>query len=116
MIRIGSGLVEMATSWTTLKSIASSKSLSLQYEDDTLNNLYFIFAIDPPVIYTTVIFKGTVPAVSDTTPSRTTRSPRAASMTLACRAASGTSPQRPRRKSSSPRELTTSRRLKRNDR
>lgn len=67
MIRIGSGLVEMATSWTTLKAIASSKSLSLQYEDDTLNNLYFIFAIDSPVIYTTVIFKGTVPVVSDTT-------------------------------------------------
>jgi hypothetical protein len=45
--------------WTTFKSMALSKVLSIQYDDD--GTVYTIFAYDYPVVYVTNIWHGSVP-------------------------------------------------------
>jgi hypothetical protein len=58
-VRIGSGLVTVPKSWTDLKSVLNTKGLSLQYE--TNSDVYDIFCIDNAIVYTTIIYTGTVP-------------------------------------------------------
>lgn len=64
-LSIGSGLIRQTVSWTKFKSIVTIKALAIQYED-IVGNAYGIFAIDGLIVYYSVIFKGTVPAASDT--------------------------------------------------
>lgn len=61
-INIGSGLIKIETDWTNFKSIASDKSLSVQYEESS--DFYEIFGIDLPIVYYTLIYRGTVPPES----------------------------------------------------
>lgn len=61
MANFGVGLVTVTKTWTELKTIVSSKSLLLQYDLDTTNNAYQIFAIDNKILYFTNIYIGTVP-------------------------------------------------------
>lgn len=52
------------TSWTVLKQQSFARQAPLQFEESA--SLYTIFFFDGPLTYSTVIFKGTVPTVSDT--------------------------------------------------
>ncbi len=65
MADLGAGLVVITKSWEDLKDVVLAKNLRLQY-DDRNPAQYEIFAIDGGILYTTVIFTGTVPPVSDT--------------------------------------------------
>jgi hypothetical protein len=49
--------------WTDFKTVVSSKSLSIQYEQDS--NQYYIYAVDNNIVYTSLIYKGTVPDPSN---------------------------------------------------
>ena len=49
--------------WTDFKTVVSSKSLSIQYEQDS--NQYIIYAVDNNIVYTSLIYKGTVPDPSN---------------------------------------------------
>jgi hypothetical protein len=50
------------TTWQDLKSKATSKGLSVQFVETS--TAYEVFAIDAPIVYQTVIFKGAVPDAS----------------------------------------------------
>lgn len=52
--------VTISNTWTNFKSIITSKTLPIQYDDDGIT--YTIFAIDDPMIYICTIWKGTVPS------------------------------------------------------
>jgi len=58
-ITLGSGLIQINRDWAGFKSVVASKSLSMQYEDT--GSQYEIFAIDSMIVYTTIIYTGTVP-------------------------------------------------------
>lgn len=63
MINFGSGFIRIDTTWNDFKSIVASKKLSMQFHEN--GSKYDIFAIDDRIVYDTIIFKGTVPAVAD---------------------------------------------------
>ena len=65
MITFGTGLIRIDVTWERLKSVSASKRLNLQYEEN--GSQYHLFALDDRIAYVCVIFKGTVPSVSDTT-------------------------------------------------
>jgi hypothetical protein len=58
-----SGVIQVSTTWTKLKATVSSKNLALQY--DSGSNAYEIFALDGSILYSTVIFTGSVPNTVD---------------------------------------------------
>ena len=65
---IGSAFINLSDLWPNVRDICISKSLSMQYADDDMEvsgGAYTIFAVDPPIVYYTTIFRGTVPVVSD---------------------------------------------------
>lgn len=65
---VGSALIQIPGFWTAFKATAvTKKGLKIQYEDDTVENVYRIFALDGMVVYLCTIFKGTVPAGSGIT-------------------------------------------------
>jgi hypothetical protein len=53
------GIITLNVSWSSLKSIARSKNLSIQYEQT--ENAYEIFCLDGNVCYKAIIFKFSVP-------------------------------------------------------
>ena len=52
-------LIKITKYWTDFKSVVSTKSLLMQYEQDA--NAYYIFAVDGEIVYVCYIYKGTVP-------------------------------------------------------
>lgn len=65
MINFGTGLIHVVLTWQQMRSYLASKKMQLQYEET--DTQYTLFAIDERIVYTSIIFKGTVPTVSDTT-------------------------------------------------
>jgi hypothetical protein len=59
-LTFGQSFIVFEPFWTSLKTTASAKGLSIQYDDD--GYVYQIFAIDVPTVYQTRIWHGTVPA------------------------------------------------------
>lgn len=60
-IKFGSNNITIQNAWSSITGSIVSKGLSTQYEEDA--EKYVIFAPDDNIIYTTVIYKGTVPDV-----------------------------------------------------
>lgn len=61
-VSIGSGFIELSRTWPELAQLAHDKVLSLQYDEST--TAYHIIGVDDEIVYTTIIYKGTVPAGS----------------------------------------------------
>lgn len=59
-VNFGAGNTVISTDWTKFKSVASTgKSLRVQFDDDGI--LYTIFAIESHIVYSCVIWRGTLP-------------------------------------------------------
>ena len=65
MIQFGSSLILINKSWSSLKSISSTRNLPLQYETDTDMGLYQVFCVDNTIVYVSQIFTGSVPLGED---------------------------------------------------
>jgi hypothetical protein len=65
MAIFGSGLILIDKTWEDLKNLIDIKNLILQF--DVTPDGYQIFAVEGNVVYSTFIFKGILPASSDTT-------------------------------------------------
>lgn len=58
-ISFGGAIGTASLRWTALKARCQQKSLRVQYDDDGV--VYTVFAIEEGIVYTTTIWKGTVP-------------------------------------------------------
>lgn len=58
-ITFGNAFVQSSLTWSQFKSVVSSKSLLVQYDDD--GTMYTIFAIDNPIVYVATLYKNSVP-------------------------------------------------------
>lgn len=60
-MNFGTALINIQNAWSSITGSINNKSLSTQYEEDT--DKYSIFALDGNIVYTSVIYKGTVPDI-----------------------------------------------------
>lgn len=61
-IEIGSGMIRVAQDWAAFKATAVMKKILVQYEENPKE--YEIFGVDGSIVYTTVIYTGSVPVGS----------------------------------------------------
>lgn len=65
MAAIGNNFITLTKDWTALKSVASSRRLPIQFDED--EDSYEIFLIDNPVVWLSRVYKGAVPGALQST-------------------------------------------------
>jgi hypothetical protein len=58
-VAFGSGFTVISSTWTNFLSVVTSKKLLMQYTDDS--TITTVFAFDGPIVYSAIMWDGTVP-------------------------------------------------------